>query len=160
MNFAYRNFNPSTLKFKKYILPIFKEKCMSEVGRIDSIIIFLIFLSKLWKATFFLLCDVIFLVRLQGKFDHFCFLHPFSQPRSQALSSPSPKSLGTRSPFTLIISALCSVVQYRTTCEVSHWTVFIRFVDYGPNYANKPSPIILPFTAKCDSLGKHVQLYK
>ena len=26
-------------------------------------------LSKLWKAKFSLLCDVIFLVRLQGKFD-------------------------------------------------------------------------------------------
>ena len=26
-------------------------------------------LSKLWKAKFFILCDVIFLVRLQGKFD-------------------------------------------------------------------------------------------
>ena len=37
-----------------------------------SIIIF--HQSKVWKATFFMLCDVIFLVRLQGKFgiDLFC----------------------------------------------------------------------------------------
>ena len=26
-------------------------------------------LSKRWKAKFFILCDVIFLVRLQGKFE-------------------------------------------------------------------------------------------
>ena len=26
-------------------------------------------LSKLWKATFFVLCDAILLVRLQGKFE-------------------------------------------------------------------------------------------
>ena len=45
---------------------------MSEAMRIGSIIIFL--LSKLWKAKFFILCDVIFLVRLQGNFeiDHSC----------------------------------------------------------------------------------------
>ena len=42
----------------------FKEKCMSEVVRIDSIIIF--HLSELRKARFFILCDVIFLVRLGG----------------------------------------------------------------------------------------------
>ena len=49
----------------------FKEECISEVVRIDSIIIFR--LSKLWKAKFFILCDAIFLVRMQGKFeiDHF-----------------------------------------------------------------------------------------
>ena len=35
--------------------------------RIGGIIIF--HLSKLWKAKFFILCDVIFLVRLQGGFD-------------------------------------------------------------------------------------------
>ena len=40
-------------------------KCISEVVGIGSIIIFP--LSKLCKARFFLLCDVIFLVRLQGK---------------------------------------------------------------------------------------------
>ena len=43
----------------------FKKKCISEVVRIGSMIIF--HLSKLWKAKFFSLCDVIFLVRLQGK---------------------------------------------------------------------------------------------
>ena len=40
---------------------------ISDVLRIGSIIIF--HLSKLRKAKFFMLCDVIFLVRLQGKFD-------------------------------------------------------------------------------------------
>ena len=45
----------------------FKEKCISDVVRIGSTIIF--HLSKLWKAKFFILCDVIFLVRLQGKFE-------------------------------------------------------------------------------------------
>ena len=44
-----------------------KEKCMSAVVRIGSIINF--HLSKLWKAKFFTLCDVIFLVRLQDKFE-------------------------------------------------------------------------------------------
>ena len=44
-----------------------KEKCISEVVRIGSIII--LHLSKLWKANFFILCDVIFLVRLQEKFE-------------------------------------------------------------------------------------------
>ena len=44
-----------------------KEKCISEVMRIGSMILF--HLSKLWKAKFSLLCDVIFLVRPQGKFD-------------------------------------------------------------------------------------------
>ena len=37
---------------------------MSEVVRVGSIII--LHLSKLWKAEFFTLSDVIFLVRLQG----------------------------------------------------------------------------------------------
>ena len=35
--------------------------------RIGSLIIFQ--LSKLWKAKFFILCDIIFLVRLQEKFE-------------------------------------------------------------------------------------------
>ena len=45
----------------------FKQKCMSEVVRIGSIIIF--YLSKLWKARFFILCDILFLVRLQEKLE-------------------------------------------------------------------------------------------
>ena len=44
-----------------------QEKCISEVVRISSIIIF--HLNKLWKAKVFVLCVVIFLVRLQGKFE-------------------------------------------------------------------------------------------
>ena len=46
---------------------LLKRKCISGVARICIIIIF--HLSKLWKATFSLLCYVIFLVRLQEKFD-------------------------------------------------------------------------------------------
>ena len=42
----------------------FKEKCTSDVVRIGSIITF--HQSKLWKAKFFILCGVIFLVRLRG----------------------------------------------------------------------------------------------
>ena len=48
-------------------LKSFREECISEVVRIGSKIIF--HLSKLWKSKFFILCDLIFLVRLQGKFD-------------------------------------------------------------------------------------------
>ena len=44
-----------------------KKKCMSGVVRICTIII--LHLSKLWIPKFFILCDVIFLVRLQGKVD-------------------------------------------------------------------------------------------
>ena len=44
----------------------FKEKCIRDVVRIGCVTIF--YLSKLWKAKFSILCDVIFLVRLQGKF--------------------------------------------------------------------------------------------
>ena len=40
---------------------------MSEVLRIGSIIIF--YLSKLWKAKFFILYELLFLVRPQGKFE-------------------------------------------------------------------------------------------
>ena len=45
----------------------FKDKCISDVVRIGVIII--AHLRKLWKAKFFKMCDVTFLVRLQGKFD-------------------------------------------------------------------------------------------
>ena len=55
--------NPFTPKFKKYVLPTFGGE-ICEVVRICSIFIFHV--SKLWKAKFFILCGVIFLVRLQG----------------------------------------------------------------------------------------------
>ena len=63
---------PFTSKFNKVHSPnLFKERCISEVVRIGSIIIRR--LIKLWKAKFFVRCDVIFVVRLQEKFgiDHF-----------------------------------------------------------------------------------------
>ena len=46
---------------------LLKKKCISDVVRLGSIIIF--HLSKLSKAKFFTLCDAIFLVRLQGEFE-------------------------------------------------------------------------------------------
>ena len=52
---------------KVHSLNLLKRNCISEVVRIGGIIIF--YLSKLWKAKFFMLCDVIFLVRLQEKLD-------------------------------------------------------------------------------------------
>ena len=60
--------NPFTPELKKVHSPnLSRRKCISEVARICSIIIF--HLSKLWKVKFSILCDVVFLVRLQGKFD-------------------------------------------------------------------------------------------
>ena len=52
-----------SLSRSKFSWP-FKEKCISDVVRIDSIIIS--HLSQLWKTKFFILYDVIFLVRLLG----------------------------------------------------------------------------------------------
>ena len=57
---------PLTPKFNKYVLPTFKEKCIGDLVRIGSIIISQ--LSKPGKAKFFILCDVIFLLRIQGWF--------------------------------------------------------------------------------------------
>ena len=45
----------------------FSTEMYKEVARIGSIVI--LYMSKLWKARFFMLCDVIFLVRLQEKFE-------------------------------------------------------------------------------------------
>ena len=58
-------FSTSTLSFpnsKSTFSQSFQRKYLSEVVRIDSILIF--HLSKLWKATFFKLGEAIFLVRL------------------------------------------------------------------------------------------------
>ena len=62
--------NPLTPKFKNTFYQTFKGECISKPVRIGSIFIF--HLSELWKTTLFVLCDVIFLVRLQGRFkiDH------------------------------------------------------------------------------------------
>ena len=61
-----------------------------EVVRIGSIIIF--HPSKLWQAKFFILCDVIFLVRLQGKFyiDHsWEWVNPLTPKSDQFQISPA-----------------------------------------------------------------------
>ena len=59
-----------------------KEKCIREKVKIGSRVIF--HLSELWKAKFFILCDVIFLMRLQGKFeiDHSWEWKGLKQPRA------------------------------------------------------------------------------
>ena len=57
----------SLLSSKSTFSQPFKRKCISEVARTGSTIIF--HLGKLWKAKFSIPCDAIFLVRLQGKFD-------------------------------------------------------------------------------------------
>ena len=56
---------------KKYILQSSQEKSISDIVRISSIIIF--HLSKLWKAKFSIVCDVVYLVKMEEKFeyDHF-----------------------------------------------------------------------------------------
>ena len=62
--------NPFTPEPKKQILPTYlkkERKFISEVAIIGCVFIF--HLRKLWKAKFSILCDAIFLVRLQGKFD-------------------------------------------------------------------------------------------
>ena len=51
----------SLLSSKSTFSQTFKEKCIIEVVRIGSIIIF--HLRKLWKTKFFILCDVTLLVR-------------------------------------------------------------------------------------------------
>ena len=66
-----------------------KEKGMSEVVRIGSIIIS--HLSKRWKAKFFTLCDVISLVKLQGKFEVDHSAVPSEQNRSFFGSAPFVK---------------------------------------------------------------------
>ena len=52
---------------KVYSPNLSKRKCINEVVRIGSTIIF--HLSKLWKAKFFIMWDVIFHVKLQGLFE-------------------------------------------------------------------------------------------
>ena len=59
-------FNPFTPK--KYILPTFQRE-MYKRGSENRYSIIIFRLSKLWKAMFSTVCDVIFLVRLQEKFD-------------------------------------------------------------------------------------------
>ena len=77
--------NPFPPEFEKYILPT--RKCVSDVVSIGCIIIF--HLPKLRNAKFSVLCDVIFLVRLQEKFDidHSC------SPTGWQVSADDQKSL-------------------------------------------------------------------
>ena len=57
----------SLLRSKTTFFQTFKKKCTHLLVRIGSIIIFR--LSKLWQVKFFILFDVIVLVRLQEKFE-------------------------------------------------------------------------------------------
>ena len=61
------SFNPFPPKFKKFILPTFQREMYKRGSENWSTIIF--HRSKLWKAKFFILCDVIFLVRLWEKLE-------------------------------------------------------------------------------------------
>ena len=68
MTMAWAFFNPFSPKLKKCILPNFKKQSYERCSKnLYSIITF--HLSKLCKVKFSILCDVIFLVRLQGNFD-------------------------------------------------------------------------------------------
>ena len=90
-----------------------KSDCMSDVARICSIITF--HLSKLWKAKFSLLCDVIFLVRLQGKcnIDHshewkgYCF-HCFPRTVAEQLKKGEPVAAESFSHVTIFFSDIVS----------------------------------------------------
>ena len=68
---AVKPFHSQVQKVHSHNLP--QEKCMSEVVRIGSIIIFH-YLSKLWKTKFSILWDVRFLVRLHKKFETYHLL--------------------------------------------------------------------------------------
>ena len=59
--------NPFTNKLKRHSPNLLKRKSIGEVVRICNIILF--YPRKLWIAKIFILCDVIFLLRLQEKFD-------------------------------------------------------------------------------------------
>ena len=68
LSIAIDDINPFTpIRSKRTFSQPFQEKCTGKVVRVDGVIIF--HLSKLWKAKFSILCYVIFLVRLQGKFE-------------------------------------------------------------------------------------------
>ena len=64
---------PSTIRYKPFHSQaqnvhspkLLKRKCIGDEVRIGSVII--IQLSELWKAKFFILCDLVFLVRVQAK---------------------------------------------------------------------------------------------
>ena len=64
-NSSFQHFH-SQVQQVHFSITIWK-KYLSEVMRISSTIIF--HLSKLWKAKFFILCEVIFVVRLQEKIE-------------------------------------------------------------------------------------------
>ena len=88
-----------------------KNNCMSDVGRICSIIIF--HRSKLWKVKFSTLCGVIFLVRLQGNFG---IDHP--QERKGSLTADNEKSRpGVTDPF----SAGFGTVQHLFSNRMVRW---------------------------------------
>ena len=75
-----------------------KEKCMGERVRIGSVIIF--HLTKLWKAKFSILCDVIFLVRLQGKLE-------IDHSRWSDFSCSLTRNITSHSMENLVLHALC-----------------------------------------------------
>ena len=66
------SFNPFTPKFKTYILPTFYREMYEWCSENWWLIIF--HLSKLWKAKFFIMCDVIFRGKAAGEIWHWSLL--------------------------------------------------------------------------------------
>ena len=102
----------------------FKEKRISEVVRIGSIVIF--YLSKLWKPKFSILCDVTFLMRLQEKFeiDH-AHQPAFSSwgRRSWAWVSCSRCWVVRRCSPRCAVVSLCAWVCHFPTGTAASWSV-------------------------------------
>ena len=142
-----------TPKFKEYILPVYKV-------RIGSIIIF--HLRKLWKAKFFILCDVIFLVRLQEKFeiDHSLGVRPTIKPTqwsSWAIclliqqTQTSVEQVRDASPQELFV---CNHLFYRQQCNAPYcdWIYIYQLPHYEKLYliswcVSSPGQTVLPTQA-------------
>ena len=67
-------------------------------------------LSKLWKTKFFILCDVIFLVRLQGKFEIDHSWEHKHKPRVNRDDASTSASTRKRSAFLFLVLALVLVL--------------------------------------------------
>ena len=93
--------------------------------RIGSIIIF--HLSTLWKAKFPILCDVIFLLRLQGKFEWSLLgLKGLTPPMSSFSSSSFPLPPPTTPPEFSVVTTVI-IVRYHSDerfCILACWGLF------------------------------------
>ena len=91
----------------------FKDKFIGDAVRIGSIILF--HLSKLWKAKSFILCDVRFLVRLQGKLeiDHSWEWKTELPLRALGIISEGGRWMGGRFFFFYIVASASTVSHWR-----------------------------------------------